>query len=100
MSGHDGRCGAIEDVKQFHKPRPGRSDSDQTAQSSIPRQLAPPPMRFLPQRVKLPFDMTVERPHHAYPGEHSRAAALNEQHRVYPLPPIKTINQLDCAGWP
>ena len=36
-------------------------------------------MRILPRRVELPLDMTVERPHHADPGEHRRATALSNQ---------------------
>jgi hypothetical protein len=40
-------------------------------------------MRVFPVRVKLPFDVTIERPHHAYPGEHRRAAALSNQQKRF-----------------
>jgi len=80
-------------------------------------------MRVLPRRVELPFDATIQRPHNTYPGEHRRVAALGYQQQRFhrglpflgimfglgelrdvlrrvPLPPIKTINQLDFADWP
>jgi hypothetical protein len=80
-------------------------------------------MLFLSGRIKHPLDVTIKRPHHAYPGEHRWAAALgNEQKRFHrglpflgivfglgelrdvlrrvPLPQIRTINQLDFADWP
>jgi hypothetical protein len=41
-------------------------------------------MCFLPRPVKLPFDVTIERSHHADPGEHRRATALgNQQKRLH-----------------
>lgn len=41
-------------------------------------------MRALSRRVELPLDMPIERPHHAYPGEHRWAAALgNKQKRLH-----------------
>ena len=49
-------------------------------------------MRLLPVRVELPFDMTLERPHYAYPGEHRRAAALgNQQQRFHGCLPFPGI---------
>ena len=53
------------------------------ASSSIPRQLAASPMSVLPRRVELSFDMTIQRPHHAYPGEHRRAVALGNQQKRF-----------------
>jgi hypothetical protein len=82
--GHDGRCGAIEDIEQCQKRRLAVVIQIKLLQSSIPRQHPPPPMRVLPQRVERSLDMTIERPHHAYPGEHRRAAALgNQQQRFH-----------------
>ena len=40
-------------------------------------------MFFLPVRVELPLDVTIERPHHAYPGEHRRATALSDRQRRF-----------------
>jgi hypothetical protein len=41
-------------------------------------------MRVLPRRVELSFDMSIQRPHYAYPGEQRRAAALsNKQQRFH-----------------
>jgi hypothetical protein len=40
-------------------------------------------MCVLPRRVELPFDVTIERSHHPYPGEHRRAAALSDQQKRF-----------------
>ena len=40
-------------------------------------------MLFFSIRVELPFDVTVQCPHHAYPGEHRRAAALSDQQKSF-----------------
>jgi hypothetical protein len=40
-------------------------------------------MCVLPRRVELPFDMTIERSHHADPREHRRSAALSDQQKRF-----------------
>ena len=40
-------------------------------------------MRFLPVRVELSLDVTIQRPHHSYPGEHRRSAALSDQQKRF-----------------
>jgi hypothetical protein len=40
-------------------------------------------MLFLPVRAELPFDVTIERSHHPYPGEHRRSAALSDQQKRF-----------------
>lgn len=67
---HGGRCGGQLKISNG-ATREARLPVIQIklAQSSIPRQLPPTPMRVFPVRVELPFDMTIERPHHSYSGE-------------------------------
>jgi hypothetical protein len=49
-------------------------------------------MSILPRQVELSFDMTIERPHHAYPGKHRRSAALgNQQQRFHRGLPFRGI---------
>jgi hypothetical protein len=36
-------------------------------------------MHILPVPVELPFDVTIQCPHHSYPGEHRWPAALSDQ---------------------
>ena len=40
-------------------------------------------MLFLSGRIKLPLDVTIQRPHHAYPGKHHRATALGNQQKRF-----------------
>jgi hypothetical protein len=40
-------------------------------------------MSVLPRRVELPFDVTIQCPHNAYPGEHRRAAAISDQQKRF-----------------
>ena len=57
-------------------------------------------MRALSRRVELPLDMPIERPHHAYPGEHRWAAALgNKQKRLHRgLPSVGIVFGLGELG--
>jgi hypothetical protein len=40
-------------------------------------------MCFLARRVELSFDVTIQRPHHAHPGEHRRTATLGDQQKRF-----------------
>lgn len=49
-------------------------------------------MLFLPVWVEFPFDVTIERPHHADPGEHGRATAFsNQQKRLHGGLPFRGV---------
>jgi hypothetical protein len=47
--------------------------------SLIPRQLPASPMLVLPRRVEHPFDVTVERSHHANSREHRWPVMFQDQ---------------------
>ena len=61
-------------------------------------------MHILPVPVELPFDVTIQCPHHSYPGEHRWPAALSDQqqqrfHRGLPfLGIVFGLGQLSDVG--
>jgi hypothetical protein len=53
----------------FRQRRRGRCLDTRLLPSLIPRQLAASPMLVLSRQVEHAFDVTIQRSHHAYPGE-------------------------------